>query len=447
MEDNKPEFLELGMVDTDSDFPLEEPVETQSENGQLNILEIKLPQDEIPEFDIHPTKNLLREITGNFCPVQGCLLFRHRFKKHRQFEEHWNRCHLEKSLKIICNICRWQVFRRDQMKRHLLVDHNITDVEGNSYLWWCLCPPDRYIDPKGYYLTTPQQRQRQQQHRHGDVRRTYPKKCPAKHPVVSRSTTPASACSTTSRPSSVHSSSSDFCTPPTTPPIIKIPKDSQCPRLSESNICAILSMAQERRRQPSPTDAGHGECSSCTVGATATALPMKQQPEENRSASTVGAATSEDNTWLQSLFMYPVRPSECLSQMAQGQCNYPDWYQQACHAYKDVVLGESMNTHSAQQALQHWPQTNSESLWPAAGDTGAMSISSMEQLRIFTREWHLAVGGLHYLDHRLMRTTLSMYATIQELQNQLATSEENNAKLKAILMSRNSSREEDHHHQ
>ena len=66
-----------------------------------------------------------------------------------------------------------------------------------------------------------------------------------------------------------------------------------------------------------------------------------------------------------------------------------------------------------------------------------MSVSSMEQLRIFTKEWHMAVGGLHFLDHRLMRTTLSMYTTIQELQSQLAASEEHNARLKSILMSRN----------
>jgi hypothetical protein len=33
------------------------------------------------------------------------------------------------------------------MKRHLLLTHNLTDVEGNSYLWWCVCP--QVHGPKG----------------------------------------------------------------------------------------------------------------------------------------------------------------------------------------------------------------------------------------------------------------------------------------------------------
>jgi hypothetical protein len=203
------------------------------------------------------------------------------------------------------------------------------------------------MDPKGYYLTKPQQRQRQQQHRDGDVRRTYPMKFPVKPQVVSRPSTPVSACSTVSSPpSSTHSSSLHFFTPPTTPPKIKLQK--KCPGLSERTVGATSTVAQE----------GHGESDECTFGSTSIL-------KEDHSVNTVGVVSStleaaEENISFPPLVGCPVGPLECLSNRDNMQCPYPDWYSEACKAYKDIVLGHSFDTENVRLALEHWPKPATE---------------------------------------------------------------------------------------
>ena len=57
-----------------------------------------------------------------------------------------------KSLKIVCNLCQFQVFHRDQMKRHLLDAHDKEDIQEHSHSWWCVCPDTRYVNLQGFYL-------------------------------------------------------------------------------------------------------------------------------------------------------------------------------------------------------------------------------------------------------------------------------------------------------
>ncbi len=287
------EFVELSQVDTDSDFPME-----KTESGYTSML---FPQDDVPEVSKAPYYNTTKMIRTLSCPVVGCAMYWHAFKKHRQLQDHWNRCHWTKSLKTICNICQWQVFKKSQMKRHLQQEHVVSEVDGNYHWWWCICPVSRYIERQRFNIA------------HTDAHRKYPLKRLATanraNPSLSRA-----------------SSTSNFVTPPSSPPPPK--KCREHPEPSESTVGAVSTVALDVEHPPSLVAGGHQEGSGCTDGATAAPIlvgcgpscgtngvhagpvPMGwEQPHSTYTSSVLASSPLEaargataDNAWVRSLF-------------------------------------------------------------------------------------------------------------------------------------------------
>ncbi len=153
---NAGEFLELTQVDTDSDFSQASSPTTQKSPVRKEAF--IFPQDDVPDYNTPPAITRGREFifaSGKTCPLTACEWSSRAFKTGKALQDHWNRCHLSKSLKVVCNLCSFHVFHRDQMNRHLRMVHGEVQVaspEDLSNLWWCICLRDRFRDPQGWYL-------------------------------------------------------------------------------------------------------------------------------------------------------------------------------------------------------------------------------------------------------------------------------------------------------
>ncbi len=307
----------------------------------------KFPQDVVPDDNTSPDILRLHEVKffkGRMCPVANCRQGAHAFREKTYLVEHWNWCHLEKTLKVICKLCDSQFLMKSQMRRHLREVHPDASIcGGEAYReWWCICLQDRYIDPQGWFIPTldnwvSSSGRRQLQTEVSSMAHM------VRVDRKRKSAPPAAVSGSTS--SRGVSPERQFFTPPTSPP----------PAKKYSIPSGALDVP--------PADVGiAGSVASATIGAPDSTLASDRTACPVPSPYLEVARTSSYNGHLmRPLFLGPVRPAECTQQMREGRWVYPQWYQHTCGTYQQIASGHS-GSSIVTQALHNWPEMPSKQM-------------------------------------------------------------------------------------